>query len=69
MNEQRRKELVKVVHKAAEDGKVRRWQVSDGNLLATLAAGPVRSLAFTLDGSILATAGTDRVVRLWPGGP
>jgi eukaryotic-like serine/threonine-protein kinase len=48
-------------------GGVRLWDVASGTLRATLVGhlGAVRSLAFSPDGSALATAGTDGTIRVW----
>ena len=48
-------------------GNVRLWEVATGRLLATLAGHRerVRTVAFAPDGKRLATAGSDRTIRVW----
>jgi len=49
------------------DGTVKVWDVARGRLLATLTghSTDVRNVTFSADGKLLATAGSDRTVRVW----
>ncbi len=50
------------------DGTVRLWSVPDGKQQRVLSAtgmGPVRAIAFSFDGKLLAAAGDDRVIRVF----
>ncbi len=51
----------------SQDGTVRLWDVASGALRTTLSGHlrAVRSLAFSPEGSALATASDDRTVRVW----
>jgi WD40 repeat protein len=48
-------------------GEVRRWDVNSRKSLGTLAGyrAPVRALALSADGAVLATGSDDRAVKLW----
>jgi WD40 repeat protein len=48
-----------------EDGSVRLWDVATGKSLAVLDTPSVSSLAFSPDGTILATGSLDGTIRLW----
>jgi WD40 repeat protein len=52
----------------SRDGTVRLWSVPDGKQQRVLSAtgmGPVRTIAFSLDGKLLGAAGDDRVIRVF----
>src|SRR5207244_93396 len=52
---------------ACKDGTVKLWGTADGKLLFNLEghAGPVTGVAFSANGQLLATSGSDRTVRFW----
>jgi WD40 repeat protein len=52
---------------AHSDSTVRLWDIQTGGQRAILRghSGPVRTVTFTPDGTILATAGDDNTIRLW----
>src|SRR5439155_5193643 len=50
----------------SEDGSVRIWNVETGQLIREIKhAGPVAAVAVRRDGKRLASAGVDKVTRLW----
>ncbi len=48
-----------------EDGTVSLWDTNTGQTLAVLERSYVTSVVFSADGTMLATGGSDNVVRLW----
>lgn len=60
-----------VLASASDDGTIRLWRVSDGELISMLEDSNQRdfdsilSLAFSPDGEVLAAGSTDNAIRLW----
>ena len=56
-----------VLASTSDDGILRLWQVATGGLVAVVGedAGPIRNLAFSADGRLLATGGRGGSVRIW----
>jgi len=48
-----------------DDGTIRLWRVTTGELLWTAGAGRMKTLVFSPDGLTLLSAGDDRSIRLW----
>jgi WD40 repeat protein len=50
-----------------DDKTIKLWRVSDGSLLRTLEGhtGPVTSVAFSPDGSMIVSGSDDKTIELW----